>query len=224
MRQQEVSGCCGARCGNYHGGSSYRCIQTKPERRLRRVVAQAARRAQLQKDREKREALKASQQASQQASRIAAASSQKAGGGGGGGGGGATAAAQQRGRTPFSNAAAAALLTAIGFGAEQAAQSLRTTGGDIRATVRQLLRDGGGGLGAATPARSGSPAPPPQLPGGAADADGAWWEVGDVEREAHNVLLALAKERRQSFKERRRQIFAESRDAVLRDDPTVRAH
>jgi SpoVK/Ycf46/Vps4 family AAA+-type ATPase len=112
----------------------------------------------------------------------------------------------------YSAAAATALLCSVGFGEEQVTATLREKDGNIRSALEALLRSG---------AVAASPDGGARAVVGAADADGQWWGTGAIEREAHGILLRLAKGRRHDFKQMRQQRGIESREKCRSDHEDV---
>ena len=159
---------------------------------------ESSRREQLRREREAKEQQQAA--ARERAQRQQAAAREEA------------ARAAEASRQPYSEAAAAALLSGVGFEQEQVVATLAEYGGNIRLALQALLSKG---------AAVAAAAPGDAHPHGAADSDGQWWGVDAIEREAHGILLRLAKGRRQDFKEMRRRRFTESKQKCLADHEDI---
>ena len=173
--------------------------QQRKDKELREQLRreESGRREQLRRDREAKEKQQAASK--EQALRQQAAIREEA----------ARQQAAAPARRSYSAAAATALLCSVGFGEQQVVATLREKDGKIRAALEALLRSGT----AAT-----CPADGARTVAGAADADGQWWSSVDVEKEAHGILLRLAKNRRHEFREKRKQRGIEDRAKCRNDD------
>ena len=162
---------------------------------------EASRRDQLRRERESKE--QAGAQAKEQAQRRQAAIREQV-----------EQQAAAPGMQRYSAAAATALLSSVGFDEEQVGATLRDHDGNIRAALQDMLRSG---VAAAAP-RDGA-----REIVSAADADGQIWSSDLIEREAHGILLRVAKERRQVFKEIKRHRFIDSKAKARTDHEDILA-